>query len=60
MVSTLGVPLNKRGTSQGFQKRSDQSGIDFKGTILVALWRMDKVQGEDGGGVRRERQNIRV
>lgn len=47
-------------TEQGFQKRSDKSGINFKGIILAASWRIDRVQHKDGVGARRERQDTRV
>lgn len=51
-MRTSGVPLTSQPASQGFQKRSDKSGINFNGMILSASWRRDRVQGEDGGGMR--------
>lgn len=40
---------------EGFQKRSDKAGINVKGSILAALWRVDRGQDKDGDAVRRDR-----
>lgn len=50
----------RKEASQGFQKKSDKAGINVKGAILVALWRIDGGQSEDGDAMRRDRQDVRV
>lgn len=40
---------------EGFQKRSDKAGINVKGAILAAPWRVDRGQDKDGDAVRRDR-----
>lgn len=40
---------------EGFQKRSDIAGINVKGAILAAPWRVERGQDKDRDAVRRDR-----